>query len=53
MAPAWQVRIAPLVHESDNDAGIDYPCLEWSFDDDDTFDELNISCPYTGAKFFF
>ena len=35
------------------DAGVGYRHLEWDFDNDDTFNDLNISGPYAGAKFRF
>lgn len=35
------------------DAFFGYRYLDWEFDDDDTFDNLNISGPYAGVKFRF
>jgi hypothetical protein len=35
------------------DAAFGYRYLKWEFDDDDTFDDLDISGPYAGIRFSF
>jgi hypothetical protein len=49
----WQASAGIYYRFKKLDAGIGYRHLEWDFDDDDTFDELNFSGPYAGAKFRF
>lgn len=49
----WQASAGIYYRFEKLDAGFGYRYVEWDFDDDDTFDELNISGPYAGAKFRF
>ena len=49
----WQALGAVNYRFSKVDAVLGYRYLAWEFDDDDTFDDLNISGPYAGVKFRF
>lgn len=49
----WQAAAGIYYRFEKFDAGVGYRYLEWDFDNDDTFNDLNISGPYAGAKFRF
>lgn len=49
----WQVQAGLNYRFKKVDAVLGYRYLDWDFDDDDTFDDLNISGPYAGVKFWF
>ena len=49
----WQVELGINKRLRNVDVVAGYRYLEWQFDDDDTFDELNVSGPYIGTRFFF
>ena len=47
----WQALGAVNYRFSKVDAVLGYRYLAWEFDNDDTFDDVNISGPYAGVKF--
>ena len=49
----WQALAALNYRFSKFDAVLGYRYLDWDFDDNDTFDDLNISGPFAGVKFKF
>ena len=49
----WQALAGLNYRFSKVDAAFGYRYLKWEFDDDDTFDELDISGPYAGIRFSF
>ena len=49
----WQAELGINKRLRNVDIVAGYRYLEWQFDDDDTFDELNVSGPYIGTRFFF
>lgn len=49
----WQAEVSLNYRFSKVDAALGYRYLAWEFDDDDTFDDLNISGPFAGVRFRF
>lgn len=49
----WQAKAALNYRFRKVDAVVGYRYLDWDFDDNDTFDDLNLSGPYAGVKFRF
>jgi len=49
----WQALVGLNYRFSKVDAAFRYRYLKWEFDDNDTFDDLDLSGPYAGARFSF
>lgn len=49
----WQVLTGINYRFDDIDAVFGYRYLKWEFDDGEVFDDLDISGPYLGVKYFF
>ena len=49
----WQALLGLNYRFSKVDAAFGYRYLKWDFDDNDTFDDLDISGPYAGVRFRF
>ena len=49
----WQALVGLNYRFSKVDAAFGYRYLKWEFDDNDTFDDLDLSGPYAGARFSF
>ncbi len=49
----WQAEVGLNYRFRKVDAVVGYRYLDWDFDDNDTFDDLNLSGPYAGVKFLF